>query len=199
MAPFRAIYLNPDGELTIREITETYVPTGAQDLVSVKYSAINPADLRHYHLGLHSFVAGYDWAGTVVAPGPESGHKAGDVLFGLANHGHMRPLHRGAHQDLILADPYLTYEMPADLAGTPESWPQVVSWPVPVQTAIDALFDCMGFAFPPAGDGVVGGADPKGRSLLIVGFFFILIIFPCLGSYLSLLSTHPGYILQRLS
>jgi hypothetical protein len=44
----------------VREITETYVATGAQSLISVKYSAINPADLRHYYMGFHSYVAGYE-------------------------------------------------------------------------------------------------------------------------------------------
>lgn len=60
MSATKSIYLEETGELSVREITETYVPTGEQSLVSVKYSAINPADLRHYYIGFHSYVAGYE-------------------------------------------------------------------------------------------------------------------------------------------
>lgn len=60
MAVSKAIYLEETGELTVHEITETYTPTDQQSLVSVKYSAINPADLRHYYIGFHSYVAGYE-------------------------------------------------------------------------------------------------------------------------------------------
>jgi NADPH:quinone reductase-like Zn-dependent oxidoreductase len=167
MSPTRALYLDESGEIAIRQITETYTPTGAQDLVAVKYSAVNPADLRHYYMGMHSFVAGYEWMGPVVRAGPESGHKPGDVLFGYANYGHQRPLHRGAHQDFILADPLMTYKVPAAPAADEESWKQVVGWPVPAQTAADALFNVLGFAFPPLGK-AVAGVDPKGKSILIV-------------------------------
>lgn len=178
MSPSRAIYLTSEGELTIREITDTYVPEGGQDLVSVKYSSIVPADIRHYYMGLHSYVAGYEWIGTVVTPGPASTHKAGDVLFGFAKYGHMRPQYKGAHQDMILADPFLTYEMPSELAEDPKNWTQVVNWPVPVHTATDALFNVLGFSFPRAG--ITKGADPRGRSILIVGLVFIprLVLYP---------------------
>lgn len=60
MSSSRAIYIDAEGEFSIREITETYTPTGVQSLISVKYSAINPADLRHYYDDYHSSVAGYE-------------------------------------------------------------------------------------------------------------------------------------------
>ncbi|KAI0168153.1 hypothetical protein BJ166DRAFT_611088 [Pestalotiopsis sp. NC0098] len=171
MSATKSIYLEETGELSVREITETYVPTGEQSLVSLKYSAINPADLRHYYIGFHSYVAGYEYIGPVVATGPASPFRVGDVLFGIAQIGHKRPLHAGAHQDFILAEPSMTYKIPEDLEADQKEWPRIVGWPVAIRTAVDALFNCMGFGLPGLGGGkwVLDGEDPRGRALLIWG------------------------------
>lgn len=174
-APFTSIYLDANGDLSIRKIDKVYAPTGSQSLIAVKYSGVNAGDLRHFYMGFHSFVAGYDWIGTVVEVGPESPYLVGEVLFGLAMWGHQRPLHVGAHQDYLLADPFGTCRVPKDMlligpdneAARDEALAQVVSWPSGTQTAIDMLFNVLDFAFPGV-PGVETGADPRGRAILIV-------------------------------
>jgi NADPH:quinone reductase-like Zn-dependent oxidoreductase len=99
----RAIYLGEQGELTIKNITENYKPQGNQALVKVKYSAINPADLKHSYIGLCGSIAGIEWVGTVVEIGNESPFKVGQALFGQAMPGRQRPVYVGTHQDYILA------------------------------------------------------------------------------------------------
>lgn len=111
------------------------------------------------------------YIGPVIATGPESPFEKGDILFGIAQVGHKRPLHAGAHQDYVLVEPFLTYKLPQHLAMDEGQWAQAVGWPVGILTAIDALFNCMGFGFQGKdenGDWVVSGTDPRGKSLLIV-------------------------------
>jgi NADPH:quinone reductase-like Zn-dependent oxidoreductase len=63
-----AIYMEADGRLTVHQvdIDDRYKPQGSQTLVKVAYSAINPADVRHYHMGISDHIPGYDWVGTAV-------------------------------------------------------------------------------------------------------------------------------------
>lgn len=105
----KAIFIHDDGKVSAERITTPYVPSGAQTLIQVKYSAINPADIRHAFMGLYkkSSVAGYEWVGTVVAPGEQSPYTAGQELFGLSMpgfEGTPRALSSGAHQDFLLAE-----------------------------------------------------------------------------------------------
>ncbi|KAI0007251.1 hypothetical protein F4779DRAFT_592815 [Xylariaceae sp. FL0662B] len=165
MAPRKAIYLSPSGDLQVITQTKAYIPTGSQFLVHVKYSAINPADIRHFHMGWHSFVAGYEWIGTVEAVGPTSPFRPGEAVFGFAKPGHQRPISVGAHQDYLLTEPWMTYRLP-----DPElDWTQVVAWPIGLHTSIDALFNVSGFSFPPLRGQGVDGEDPTGRAILIWG------------------------------
>lgn len=159
--PFKAIYLTEDGDITVREIAELYQPQGSQTLVKVQYSGINPGDYRHYFMGMHSFIMGYDFVGVVQEAGPESPFRPGELLMGETTPDHERPIHRGAHQAYLLAEPYLTFRRPADLA--PLSAVSLVS---AAQTASDALFNVLGFAFPAAG---LDGDDPTGQAILIWG------------------------------
>ncbi|KAI0122892.1 hypothetical protein BJ170DRAFT_713926 [Xylariales sp. AK1849] len=168
MSPSRAIYLEASGDLSVREITETYVPEREQALVAVRYSAVNPADLGLYYMGIHSNVVGYEWIGPVVSVGPDSPYKPGEVLFGMVAWGHLRALHTGAHQDFRLAEPYMTYRVPPTLAAQEDQWPQIASWPVGARTGIDVLFNSLGFAFPPLNN-EIKGVDPGGRAILIWG------------------------------
>ncbi|OIW32863.1 GroES-like protein [Coniochaeta ligniaria NRRL 30616] len=159
--PFKAIYLTEDGDITVREIAEPYQPQGSQALVKVQHSGINPGDYRHYFMGMHSFVMGYDFVGEVLEVGPDSPFKPGELLMGETTPDHKRPIHRGAHQAYLLAEPYLTFRRPADLA--PLSAVSLVS---AAQTASDALFNVLGFALPAAG---LDGDDPAGQAILIWG------------------------------
>ncbi|KAI1853783.1 hypothetical protein JX266_001767 [Neoarthrinium moseri] len=173
----RAIWLEPNGSLSLRDIAEHYEPSGAQTLVSVEYSAINPADIKHYYIiGAHSIVAGYEWIGPVLATGPNSPFKKGEMLFGLAPLADRKPLSAGAHQDRMLVEPYMTFRVPPPaLSQRGEDWQtQVVSWTAAAHTVCDAFFNCMGFGFSPlggpnAGKEIVSGVDPHGRAILIWG------------------------------
>lgn len=66
----------------------------------------------------------------------------------------------------------MTYKIPEDLEADQKEWPRIVGWPVAIRTAVDALFNCMGFGLPGLGGGkwVLDGEDPRGRALLIVIF-----------------------------
>lgn len=64
----------------------------------------------------------------------------------------------------------MTYKIPEYLRADEKEWPRIVGWPVAIRTAVDALFNCMGFGLPGLGDEdwVLDGEDPRGRALLIV-------------------------------
>ncbi|KAM0429968.1 hypothetical protein ACHAPT_005972 [Fusarium lateritium] len=159
--PHNAIYLDSQGNHTVRTIDEQYVPSNAQSLVEVKYSAINPADTRHYYMGMSEFVAGYEFAGTVRATGLDSPFKIGQEVFGFSIPGDHRPIHLGAHQDFLLAEDFLTYERPADLDIT-----SAVTMLAGALTSIDALFNTLGYGFPAAD---LEGDDPTDVPILIWG------------------------------
>lgn len=191
-APSRAIYLHEGGHLAIiereqarahgvansyrgqvyvtRVTAETRTTQTGKSLTQYRPfpdSAVNPADLRHAYMGLHSFVAGYEWAGAVAAAGPDSPYAVGEALFGQDPVGHRRPRTQGAHQDYLLAETAMTFRLPAGMADDDESLRRVVGWPVALQTVADALVNPMGFAFPALAS-VVAGDDPTGEALLIV-------------------------------
>jgi hypothetical protein len=130
-------------------------------LVKVHYSAINPADTRHYYMGMSEFVAGYEFVGTVLEAGPESPFKTGQDVFGFTMPGDHRPLHIGAHQEFLLAENFLTYERPKDLDPI-----TAVTMLVGALTAIDALFNMLEFGFPLAG---LSGDSPINVPILIWG------------------------------
>ena len=159
----RAIWLETDGDLTIRniEVDDRYKPQGSQTLVQVAFSAINPADIRHFYMGLSDFVAGYEWIGKALETGPSSPFKVGQQLFGMSMAGNRRPIAQGVHQDYILADAEWTHAVPSgvDPMG-------VLSFSVGTKTSIDALFNQLGFGLPAAG---VSGTDPTNEAILIWG------------------------------
>lgn len=168
-----AIFIPASGVPETITQSASYVPTGTQALVRVKYSAVNPADRRHFYMGAHSYVAGYEWLGVVEAVGPQVSSAAvvvGDALFGVTEIGHRRPMELGAHQDLLLTETGPgsgTYKIPQAVRGDDDWLRHLVAWPAALMTTADALFNCMGFAFPPA-KGVIDGDDPKGKAILIV-------------------------------
>ncbi|CAI6088580.1 unnamed protein product [Clonostachys chloroleuca] len=59
------IFLGDNEALSIRDLGDTYKPIGSQALIKVKYSAINPAYLKHFYVGLGGSITGYDWVGTL--------------------------------------------------------------------------------------------------------------------------------------
>lgn len=103
-----AIFAHKDGTLSAETVDTPYTPSGLQSLVRVKYSGINPADIRHIYMGLYdkSSVTGLEWVGTVINTGKESSFSVGLELFGVSmpGFGIPRPLCSGAHQDFLLAE-----------------------------------------------------------------------------------------------
>jgi NADPH:quinone reductase-like Zn-dependent oxidoreductase len=100
----RGIFLEDNEALSIRDLGDTYKPVGSQALIKVKYSAINPADLKHSYIGLGGSITGYDWVGTVVEIGNSSSFTVGQRLFGGVIPASQRPLHTGAHQNYLIID-----------------------------------------------------------------------------------------------
>ncbi|KAK1757979.1 GroES-like protein [Echria macrotheca] len=158
---FKALYLPDTGKPFIKTIPRPYTPTGSQSLVKVKYSAINPGDIRHFYMGYHSFVMGYEFTGDVISTGPDAPFRPGDAVMGITMPGHQRPIHAGAHQAYLLANPYMVWLRPDDFDLL-----TAVRMPGLAQTAADALFNVLGFAFPPLG---MEGIDPADQAVLIWG------------------------------
>ncbi|KAF2797226.1 NAD(P)-binding protein [Melanomma pulvis-pyrius CBS 109.77] len=159
--PSKSIYLGPDGKLDVQEVTETYTPQGSQSLVRVRYSGINPCDFNFFYVGLHSFITGFDFSGTVVETGPASPFKVGDTVCGLSKVAFPQPSSAGTHQDLAITEANLTYTVPPGIELKDAGAIALVS-----QTAIDALFNGLGFGLPVAN---LSGIDPKNQSILIWG------------------------------
>jgi NADPH:quinone reductase-like Zn-dependent oxidoreductase len=158
-----AIYMEADGRLTVHQvdIDDRYKPQGSQTLVKVAYSAINPADVRHYHMGISDHIPGYDWVGNAVDVGPTSPFKVGQSLFGLTLLGNKRPITRGAHQDFLLAEAEWTWAVPSSMDSK-----QAAAFPAATMTSIDAIFNQFGFSLPDAG---IRGDDATGKAILIWG------------------------------
>lgn len=93
----KAIYINEQYEPAVKAITTRYVPDANQALIRVKYSAINPADIRHIYMGLHEPVSGLEWTGTVVEAGDATKLAVGDKAFGITMFG-------GSHQEYLLSE-----------------------------------------------------------------------------------------------
>lgn len=95
----KALYINTTNyEPAVRTIDTKYVPDHDQALIRVKFSAINPADIRHIYMGLDEPVSGLEWTGTVEEAGEASKFQVGDRAFGITMTG-------GSHQDYLLTDP----------------------------------------------------------------------------------------------
>jgi NADPH:quinone reductase-like Zn-dependent oxidoreductase len=159
----RAIWLGKDGQLGLRtiEVDDRYKAQGTQTLVQVEYSAVNPADIRHFFMGLSEYVAGYEWVGTAIETGPSSPFKVGQQLFGMTMAGNKRPIAAGVHQDYLLAESQWTHAVPTGIDPK-----DIVSFPVGARTSIDALFNQLGFALPAAG---VSGVNAENEAILIWG------------------------------
>ncbi|KAF6816584.1 alcohol dehydrogenase [Colletotrichum plurivorum] len=157
----RSIYLAADGSLSITTIPKPYTPSGSQSLVSVKYSGINRCDLNFFHLGLHSYPTGFEFAGIVTSPGPNSPFSPGDLVCGISPISNPQQSCHGTHQDLVLAESSLTHKIPPGI-----DLKEASSLPMSLQTAADAIFNVLGTSLPEAN---VPGSSAKGRAILIWG------------------------------
>ncbi|KAK0726191.1 hypothetical protein B0T21DRAFT_336389 [Apiosordaria backusii] len=157
-----ALFLSSEGEITpipapfpsassLPPFPETHVP------VRVTYSAVNPADKKHFTLGFHSSISGYDFTGfNLVTNMP---------VFGLTWPGPNRPLYAGAHQPYLLARSDLIWTRPENLQEE-----AAAGLPVALLTAADAFVNILGFGFPNAGiEELPNGLQSKGKATLIWG------------------------------
>ncbi|KAI8680824.1 hypothetical protein LRP88_04401 [Fusarium phalaenopsidis] len=159
--PYKSIYLAANGELTVQTVTQTYTPEGSECLIRVKYSGINPCDLNFYHIGLRSFIPGFELSGTIEQTGPNSPFLVGDAVCGIAPLMAPMPSSLGTHQDFAIAKSELLYKVPDGLSLKDAG---VIS--MAAHTAADALFNVLGLSFAAAG---VTGLDPTGKGILIWG------------------------------
>lgn len=157
----KSIYLNADGQLIVKEINETYKPDASQALVKVAYSGINVCDLKFFYFGMHSYVTGLDLAGTVIEAGSQSPFKPGEEVFGMTRAAHARPSSIGAHQDFAIADARTFFRVPSGM-HLRDAAVTILA----LHTAVDGIFNCLGFGFPPA---AVSGDDATGKAILIWG------------------------------
>ncbi|KAK0612515.1 hypothetical protein B0T17DRAFT_543870 [Bombardia bombarda] len=140
--PFKALYLPPQAPSKALPSRPPHPLTPSQALVKVHYSAVNPGDLRHFHMGMSGFVMGYDHVGTVITAPSSSAlsakFPAGTPVFGMGVPFHQRPIHLGAHQAYLLADlelaPHLTWKRPETLNPL-----DAVGMPNALLTAADGL------------------------------------------------------------
>ncbi|KAI4156488.1 MAG: hypothetical protein LQ340_000237 [Diploschistes diacapsis] len=112
----KVLYLPSQGPPELRTISDqSYTPTHGQSLVRVLYSGINPADLKHRSLGIHSTIVGYDYCGQVLQSSPGSPFKPGDMIAGCTPSGVSRLLGYGTHQARILAVNDMAFKVPPNL------------------------------------------------------------------------------------
>ena len=143
----KAIWISSDNQLSVRSIEEIYKPQEAQVLVEVKFSGINPADIKHgIHLNLNNYPAGYEFAGTVVDAGPAAKFKIGDLVAGHNLPGRGKPIYHGAHQDLVIGE--------HKIFSPPKCMPleDAACVSIMAQTAADALFNQLELPFSVLGD-----------------------------------------------
>lgn len=157
----KSIYLGDDGKLVVRHVTERYAPKDSQSLINVHYSGINFCDKNFAHIGLNSFVTGFEFAGVVEQPGPGSSFDKGAAVCGLSPVSFPQASSAGSHQDFCLAQDRLLYAVPPGL-----SLSDAGGIVMACHTAADGLFNGLGFGFRAAD---VPGTDPSGRAILIWG------------------------------
>jgi NADPH:quinone reductase-like Zn-dependent oxidoreductase len=133
----RAIWIDENNDLSIRAISETYKPSRGEILVEVRYSGINPADIKHGWAGMNNYPAGYEFSGTVLETGEdmESKFKTGDSVMAFGSPERGKPIQYGTHQRYHVARQFI-YHVPPTI-----SMPEAAGLLIITQTAADALFN----------------------------------------------------------
>ncbi|KAK4641284.1 hypothetical protein QC761_611020 [Podospora bellae-mahoneyi] len=157
-----ALFLSSDGEITpiaapfpiaasLPLAPQTHVP------IKVTHSAIQPADKKHFNLGFHSSITGFDYAGINLT--------TNTPVLGLTWPGPHRPLHAGAHQPYILARSDLIWTRPEGLSAE-----AAAGLPTSLLTAADAFINIFGVGFASAGiEQLPSGTHFQGKGVLIWG------------------------------
>lgn len=142
----RAIWLDSESQLSIRTIDDYYEPLEGEVLVEVLYSGVNPADIRHGRVGFYESVAGYDFAGRVIKPGPgkEGDFEPGQHVLGFGAPLLDKPKQYGVHQQFHCARHFLYHVPPA------MPLPDAACLMVVTHTAADAIFNQLRFSLEPS-------------------------------------------------
>ena len=140
----KAIYLPSSGEAEFRIVSdETYKPSYGQSLVRVLYSGVNPSDLKHRSLGIHSTIIGYDYCGLVLQTSPGSPFKVGEVIAGCNPSGISRLPAYGTHQNRLLAVNDMAFKVPTNLPMA-----DAAGLAIPLRAAIVALYNHLHLPLP---------------------------------------------------
>lgn len=191
----RAIWLDKDCNIELREIHETYKPGKGEVLVEVNYSGINPADIAHGTLGFKDYPAGYDFAGTVIEAGEgmNSKYNVGDKIIGLGAPELHKPIQYGTHQKYHVAR-HAILHVPENV-----SMAEAACMPVICFTAADGLFSQLKIPFEPSAEPkadpipllIWGGAGAVGSSAIQMA--------KAVGCYPILTTASPKHHEQLLS
>lgn len=158
-----ALFIDDSLKTSVKRDFPIPVPGDDEYLVEVLYSGVNPADIKHAHLGITNVVMGYDFCGRVVAVPKHSEHAprfaVGDVVAGTTPTGAGREWKYGVHQAFVAAVEELTFKVPGQGKGS-LTMAEAACMPVVVGTAADAVFNFMGRALP----GSVGEGVGKGKT-----------------------------------
>ncbi|MCJ1383134.1 hypothetical protein MMC17_006247 [Xylographa soralifera] len=165
--PHKAIWL--EGEKMAceqRTINETYSAGEGQSIVSVQYSGINPADIKHYFAGIKDTVPGYDFSGKVISTAPGSAFKAGDSVAGTTPTGISRKSAWGAHQDVLVATDSMMFKVPDHMPMQ-----EAAGLAITTRTAIIGLYCTLHLPLPSAPENcgailIWGGASSVGSACI---------------------------------
>ncbi|KAH7081887.1 chaperonin 10-like protein [Paraphoma chrysanthemicola] len=137
-SPSKALYIDHAGHASIILSTSTHHEPLAPNevLVEALYSGVNPADTKHFTLGIHSTIMGYDFCGRVISTPQNSQFVAGDIVAGYTPSGIGRPKKYGTHQARFACPEEDMFKVPENLPQTHAAALTVVA-----MTAADAVFN----------------------------------------------------------
>ncbi|GAB1214761.1 hypothetical protein ATERTT37_003930 [Aspergillus terreus] len=142
--PNRALYVNGDGQFSVRDDIPPHNIQPNELLIETHYSGVNPADVKHSaHLGIQPTVIGYDFSGRVLSAPPSSKFSPGDIVAGYTPSGLGRPTRYGAHQDVLAVPEDMAFKVPPHL---PEA--DAAALTVVAMTAADVVHNLFKFPLP---------------------------------------------------
>ncbi|KAH7080726.1 chaperonin 10-like protein [Paraphoma chrysanthemicola] len=134
----KALYIDHTGHTSILpSISINHEPLAPNEvLIEALYSGVNPADTKHFTLGIHSTIMGYDFCGRVISTPQNSQFVAGDIVAGYTPSGIGRPKKYGTHQAKLACPEEDMFKVPENLPKTHAAALTVVA-----MTAADAVFN----------------------------------------------------------
>jgi NADPH:quinone reductase-like Zn-dependent oxidoreductase len=142
-SPTKALYVDQSGNHSILSNIQ-HEPLAPNELqIETLYSGVNPADTKHFRLGIHSTIMGYDFCGRVLSTPPNSRFAIGDIVAGYTPSGIGRPRKYGAHQARLACPEIDMFKVPSNLSQTHAAALTVVA-----MTAADTVFNLFELPLP---------------------------------------------------